>query len=220
MRLVAPLPTTPPTATQPLRMMTLRPRDADELRSWLIDRARAMLYPLTRSRPADDELVLLDLVVRGRRVWLPAKTRYTVPDRRGPIFVCAPRQRAALRHLVDGDDGTRRAHVRLPVALPALVHARGDDVQPVVTVDVCAAGARLRTLLPLEPGRIALDFQAPRPDRFPALIGACVVERRGDDAIVRFADERGCADVRRWLRLVDERGVVPLPTASCMEVDA
>jgi hypothetical protein len=198
------------------RIVALRPLDREELGAWLIDRARTMLYPLTRSRPEHDELVLLDLKVDRDRLWLPAATRYTVPDGRGPIFACGPRQRAAIARLVDGPLAQRRAHVRLPLSLPALVSTARES-QPAVTADLSAVAARVQTLLPLDFDAVVFDFPQPRPVGFPARVSGHVIARRGDDAIVRFATSDGARALRRWLRGVDERGLTELPP-SCLSM--
>jgi hypothetical protein len=202
-----------PIALGSTRVVALWPLDREEVGEWLIDRARTLLYPLTRSRPAPDELVLLDLRLDGDRLWLPATTRYTVPDGRGPIFACGPRQRAALARLVGGALEQRREHVRLPLALPALVRL-AREAQPAVSADLSVVGARLHTLLPLQLDAIEIDFPPPRPEGFPPTVSARVIARRGDDAIVRFVSGGGWRELRWWLRRVDESGVMELPASS------
>lgn len=199
----------------PGRVIALRPRDRQELREWLIDRAHAMLFPPTRGRPAPGDPVLLDLALDGDRVWLPAATRYTLPAHRGPIFVCTPRGRAAIALLLRGERRLRRAHARLPIALASVVSFDEGGLEPATTVDVSAIGARLATTSPLSAGSVALGFPGPRPVGFPAILRGRIVARRGEEIIIHFStgEERGWVGLRRWLRRIDETGVVHLPPA-------
>lgn len=201
-------------APTPTRAIALRPRDRQELREWVIDRAQTMLFPLTSSRPAFDERVLLDLALDGERLWLPAATRYTVPDHCGPIFVFGRRYRSAIALLLQQRSFPVRAHARLPITLPSLVSFDAGGLEPATTVDVSAICARLRTTSPVAVGGVALGFPGPRPIGFPAMLHGYILARRGNDTIIHFStnDEGGWRDLRCWLRRLDETGVTLLPT--------
>ncbi len=196
------------------RAVALRPRDRQELAGWIIDRAQSMVVPVTRSRPRHEERVLLDLALDGQRLWVPAVARYAVPERWGPIFVCAPPHRAGLAVFVRADRLPGRAHARLPIALPACVRADAGAAGAATVVDVSIAYARLRTTTPLSTGVVELRFPSP-PSGFPALLRGDVRARRGADTIIHFSrdDRESWRALRCWLRRLDRAGSAPFTFA-------
>jgi len=196
------------------RAVVLRPRDRHELAEWIIDRAQTMVVPVTRSRPRHDERVLLDLALDGERLWLPAVARYAVPESWGPVFVCAPPYRAGIALLLGAGRLPGRAHVRVPIALPASVSVDAGVAGAATAVDVSMTCARLRTPTPLSSGDVALHFPT-TPLGFPAELRGSVIARRGRDTIIHFSrdDQGSWRALRGWLRRLDATGSAPLIVA-------
>jgi hypothetical protein len=198
------------------RIVTLRPSSRDELRAMVVDRARGVIWPRTRASFGQDEPVLIELRMPWadgeQRCMLRALARYSIPEGRGPMFLCDSRDLRALRFVALETEGTtlqRRAHTRYPVAIHAAVRLDGGQPRRATLADLSAAGARLDLDEPLPEGtRVYLELPA-----FPRRLLARVCGERDGLQVVRFygPGSLGWRELRRALRRSVETGRWRLP---------
>ncbi len=194
------------------RHVTLRPDSMEELISLVVDRSRGMFWLRTRASFRQEEPVLLDLALpwcgAEQRCMLRAFARYSIPEGRGPMFACDPRDLPTLNFILSQGRLQPRAHVRYPVAMHAAVRT-GESMRRATLADVSQAGARLELDRPFERGTI-LSLELPALSR---QLMARVVGERDGLSVVQFTgqDSSGWRELRRALRRSHETGRWRLP---------
>jgi hypothetical protein len=206
------------------RLIAVWPRTAEDISSLVVDRKKGVLWPRTGAQVVQDEPVLLELRLghAAQRCVLRATTRFTVPERRGPMFVVDPRDRAAFEFLAAGGvPPAERAHVRFPVALHGALRRLENSHAPrrATILDISSSGARL---VPFNPSAedeplvagepITLELANLPRTTASTLVNARVVGARGDAWVVSFADRgrlwehSGWHKLRHMLRIAVETG--------------
>jgi hypothetical protein len=200
------------------RLIAIWPRTLRELEEMIVNRTRGVLWPPTQANIADDEPVLLDVRVPGTdsHIVLRAKGRYTIPERRGPMFVCHrddQLQFAAILRAIETPLQNARVFPRYPAGLEAKVtmHGVAEPLSARVT-DVSAAGARLEIEGDLVTGaEVLVEVAQPDSHALPrSWTGRVLGGRRGGVAM-HFGgpDFDAWKQVRYALRRAGETGVAP-----------